>query len=147
MYTMSRYTDRVPDRRPYLAIVLVLSAIGTFLATLGSPWFGLAAVTLAAVGSKCAANLFWPPAQSTLDLKVTAAGLAVVNSLGNLGGFVSPTLFGYLEETTGSTNGGLYALSAASLLATAGVYFIRRAGGGRGEAEAAAPAPVRTASG
>ncbi|MEE4594904.1 hypothetical protein V2J94_23955 [Streptomyces sp. DSM 41524] len=108
--------------------------------------FGLAAVTLAAVGSKCAANLFWPLAQSTLDLKVTAAGLAVVNSLGNLGGFVSPTLFGYLEETTGSTNGGLYALSAASLLATA-VYFIRRAGSGRGGAEAAAPAPVRTASG
>ncbi|AEM84968.1 MFS transporter [Streptomyces violaceusniger] len=146
MYTMSRYTDRLPDRRPYLAIVLVLSAIGTFLATLGSPWFGLAAVTLAAVGSKCAANLFWPLAQSTLDLRVTAAGLAVVNSLGNLGGFVSPTLFGYLEETTGSTNGGLYALSAASLLATVGVYFLRR-GSGQGGAEAAAPVPARTVSG
>ncbi|GAA3371388.1 hypothetical protein GCM10017744_098920 [Streptomyces antimycoticus] len=84
-----------------------------------------------------------PLAQSTLDLRVTAAGLAVVNSLGNLGGFVSPTLFGYLEETTGSTNGGLYALSAASLLATVGVYFLRR-GSGRGGAEAAPrPRPDR----
>ncbi|MFJ8537091.1 MFS transporter [Streptomyces sp. NPDC093591] len=126
MYTMAHFTDRAPDRRPYLAIALVLSAAGTFLATLGSPWFGLAALTLAAVGGKCAATLFWPMAQSGLDLKIAAPGLALVNSLGNLGGFVSPTLFGYLQDTTGSTNGGLYTLSAASVLAVCGVAFIRR---------------------
>lgn len=129
MYTVSHFTDGTPDRRPYLAIALVLSAIGTFLATLGSPWFGLAAITLAAVGGKVAATLFWPMAQSGLDLKVAAPGLAVVNSIGNLGGFVSPTLFGYLKDTTGSTNGGLYTLSAASILAIAGVALIRRNGG------------------
>ncbi|WP_328425755.1 MFS transporter [Streptomyces sp. NBC_00443] len=128
MYTVSHFTDGTPDRRPYLAIALVLSALGTFLATLGSPWFGLAAITLAAVGGKCAATLFWPMAQSGLDLKIAAPGLAVVNSLGNLGGFVSPTLFGYLKDSTGSTNGGLYTLSAASLLAVLGVAFIRRNG-------------------
>ncbi|WP_435283455.1 MFS transporter [Streptomyces koelreuteriae] len=125
MYTMSHFTDRAPDRRPYLAIALVLSAIGTFLATLGSPWFGLIALTLAAVGGKCAATLFWPMAQSGLDLKIAAPGLALVNSIGNLGGFVSPTLFGYLKDTTGSTNGGLYTLSAASILAVLGVAFVR----------------------
>ncbi|MFJ4722182.1 MFS transporter [Streptomyces luteogriseus] len=125
MYTMSHFTDRAPDRRPYLAVALVLSAIGTFLATLGSPWFGLAALTLAAVGGKCAATLFWPMAQSGLDLKIAAPGLALVNSIGNLGGFVSPTLFGYLKDTTGSTNGGLYTLSAASVLAVLGVAFVR----------------------
>ncbi|PPS75738.1 MULTISPECIES: MFS transporter [Streptomyces] len=125
MYTTSHFTDRAPDRRPYLAIALVLSAIGTFLATLGSPWFGLAALTLAAVGGKCAATLFWPMAQSGLDLKIAAPGLALVNSIGNLGGFVSPTLFGYLKDTTGSTNGGLYTLSAASILAVLGVAFVR----------------------
>lgn len=127
MYTMAHFTDRAPDRRPYLAIALVLSAAGTYLATLGSPWFGLVALTLAAVGGKCAATLFWPMAQSGLDLKIAAPGLALVNSLGNLGGFVSPALFGYLQDTTGSTNGGLYTLSAASVLAVCGVAFIRRA--------------------
>ncbi|MFF4520076.1 MFS transporter [Streptomyces bluensis] len=129
MYTVSHFTDGAPDRRPYLAIALVLSAIGTFLATLGSPWFGLAAITLAAVGGKVAATLFWPMAQSGLDLKIAAPGLAVVNSIGNLGGFVSPTLFGYLKDTTGSTNGGLYTLSTASILAVIGVALIRRNGG------------------
>ncbi|MFJ5729081.1 hypothetical protein [Streptomyces paradoxus] len=64
-------------------------------------------------------------AQSGLDLKIAAPGLALVNSLGNLGGFVSPTLFGYLKDTTGSTNGGLYTLSAASVLAVVGVAFVR----------------------
>lgn len=129
IYTVSHFTDKAPDRRPYLAVALVLSAVGTFLATLGSPWFGLAALTLAAVGGKCAATLYWPMAQSGLDLKVAAPGLAVVNSIGNLGGFVAPFLFGYLKDTTGSTNGGLYTLSAASLLAVIGVFAIRNTRG------------------
>ena len=71
-------------------------------------------------------------AQSGLDLKIAAPGLAVINSLGNLGGFVAPTLFGYLKETTGSTNGGLYTLSAASLVAVIGVYLLRRPAAGTG---------------
>ncbi|KOG35014.1 MFS transporter [Streptomyces resistomycificus] len=147
MYTVSHFTDKAPDRRPYLAIALVLSAVGTFLATLGSPWFGLAALTLAAVGGKCAATLYWPMAQSGLDLKIAAPGLAVVNSIGNLGGFVSPTLFGYLKDTTGSTNGGLYTLSAASLLAVIGVVYVRNTRGGtdalpRTAPQAAAERPV-----
>ncbi|MGW2516093.1 MFS transporter [Streptomyces sp. NPDC001617] len=125
MYSMSHFTDRAPDRRPWLAVMLVASAVGTFLATLGNPWWGLAAITLAGVGSKCAATLFWPMAQSGLDLRIAAPGLALINSLGNLGGFVSPFLFGYLKDTTGSTTGGLYTLSAASLLAVAGAWFIR----------------------
>ncbi|MFE6620695.1 MFS transporter [Streptomyces sp. NPDC057740] len=147
MYTVSHFTDGTPDRRPYLAVALVLSAIGTFLATLGSPWFGLAAITLAAVGGKCAATLYWPMAQSGLDLKIAAPGLAVVNSIGNLGGFVSPTLFGYLKDTTGSTNGGLYTLSAASLLAVLGVVFIRVGGSTRAPAETPAPADEKVGTG
>jgi MFS family permease len=147
MYTVSHFTDKAPDRRPYLAIALILSAAGTFLATLGSPWFGLAALTLAAVGGKCAATLYWPLAQSGLDLKIAAPGLAVVNSIGNLGGFVSPTLFGYLKDTTGSTNGGLYTLSAASLLAVLGVVYVKNTRGtpdalSRTPREASAQRPV-----
>ncbi|WP_416977727.1 hypothetical protein [Streptomyces sp. T028] len=122
---MSHFTNRAPDRRPYLAITLVLSALRAYPATLGSPWFGLAAVTLAGVGSKYAATVLWPLAQSGLDLKIAAPGLALVNSIGNLGGFVSPFLCGYLKDTTGSTNGGLYILSAASLLAVVAARFLR----------------------
>jgi MFS family permease len=148
MYPMSHYTDRRPDRRPYLMVALVVSALGTYLATLGSPWFGLAAITLAGVGAKCGATLFWPMAQTGLDLRIAAPGLALINSLGNLGGFVSPTLFGYLKETTGSTTGGLYTLSTASLLAVLGVVFIHRSGGvdrsgGATNADSGRPGPAK----
>jgi nitrate/nitrite transporter NarK len=86
-------------------------------------------------------TLFWPMAQSGLDLRIAAPGLALVNSIGNLGGFVSPFLFGYLKDTTGSTNGGLYTLTAASLLAVVAARYIR----GARASEAPVVAPVRTA--
>ena len=103
----------------------MLGAAGTFLATVGPPWFALVAVCLAATGFKCAASAFWPMTQHTLDLKVAAAGIALINSIGNLGGFFGPTALGYFEEATGSTTGGLYGLSAISLVAAVTVVLVR----------------------
>ncbi|MCP2167361.1 MFS transporter [Goodfellowiella coeruleoviolacea] len=125
MYTLAWYTDRTGRRRPWVAVGLVAGALGTFLATLGSPWFALAALCLGAAGFKCAASAFWPMAQHSLDLKIAAAGIALINSLGNLGGFVGPTVVGYVEEQTGSTAGGLYALSIVSVLAAFTVLLVR----------------------
>lgn len=115
MYTVARFTDRRGKRRSGVAAGLMLGAIGTYLATLGPAWFGMVAMCLAAVGFKCAASAFWPLAQNNLDVTIAAAGIALVNSLGNLGGFFGPTALGYFKETTGSTAGGLYGLSVASL--------------------------------
>ncbi|MCA1187029.1 MULTISPECIES: MFS transporter [unclassified Saccharopolyspora] len=126
MYLMGRFTDRTGVRRPYVTVALVVAAVGTFLATLGSPWFGVGAMCVAAVGFKCSASIFWPIAQQGLDGKIVAPGIALVNSLGNLGGFVAPTAIGLLEETTGSTTYGLYGLSAASLLAAGLATLIGR---------------------
>ncbi|GAA4664171.1 MULTISPECIES: MFS transporter [Amycolatopsis] len=125
MYTLAWYTDRTGKRRPWVAVGLVLGAAGTFLATVGPPWFALVALCLGATGFKCAASAFWPLAQHSLDLKIAAAGIALINSLGNLGGFVGPTVVGAVEESTGSTAGGLYALSIVSVLAAGTVFLVR----------------------
>jgi MFS family permease len=125
MYTLAWHTDRTGKRRPWVAVGLVVGAIGTFLATIGSPWFGLAAMCVAATGFKCAAAAFWPMTQQNLDLKIAAAGIALINSLGNLGGFFGPATLGYFEQATGSTTGGLYGLSAASLIAAVTVVLVR----------------------
>ena len=125
MYTLAWHTDRTQVRRPWVAAGLVVGALGTFLATLGSPWFGLVAMCIGATGFKCAASAFWPMAQHTLDFKIAAAGIALVNSLGNLGGFVGPTVLGYFQDATGSTTGGLYGLSAASLVGAVTVVLVR----------------------
>lgn len=51
--------------------------------------------------------------------------IALINSVGNLGGFVAPTTFGLLEQHTGSIQGGLYGLAVTSVLAAIVVFFVR----------------------
>ncbi|TCL34858.1 MFS transporter [Azotobacter chroococcum] len=58
-------------------------------------------------------------------LLIAAGVIALINSVGNLGGFVAPTTFGLLEQHTGSIQGGLYALAATSVLAAIVVFFAR----------------------
>jgi nitrate/nitrite transporter NarK len=62
--------------------------------------------------------------------------IALINSIGNLGGFVAPTAFGILEETTGSIEGGLYGLAATSLVAAVVIFFARTAPGAKGKTPA-----------
>jgi nitrate/nitrite transporter NarK len=62
--------------------------------------------------------------QGELPASIVAPGIALVNSVGNLGGFFAPTVFGYLEMKTGSTTGGLYALTSVSLLT--GLWLLLR---------------------
>ena len=87
-------------------------------------WVSLMLV-IAAFGFKAASALFWPIPQGYLDARIAAAVIALINSVGNLGGFVAPTTFGLLEQTTGSIEGGLYGLAATSLVAAVVVFFAR----------------------
>ncbi|KAA5838447.1 MFS transporter [Saccharopolyspora hirsuta] len=127
MYLLGRRTDRTGVRRPWVPVMLLLAAGGTFASTFGSPVWGVVLIGLAAVGFKCAASQFWPIAQQALPLSVVAAGVALINSLGNLGGFVAPTAFGIVEETTGSTTLAMYGLAVASVLAAGLALFVRPA--------------------
>ncbi|WP_312120962.1 MFS transporter [Kosakonia cowanii] len=114
---VGRYSDRYRDKLSQgLGLAMLVAACGTFMATLGNPWFGFAAMIVACIGSKVSATLFWPMPQGELPASIVAPGIALINSIGNLGGFFAPTVFGYLELTTGSTTGGLYALTSVSVI-------------------------------
>ncbi|WP_461015692.1 MFS transporter [Streptomyces daliensis] len=128
VYLTGRASDRTGRRRPFLVGALLAGAVGTTLATLVSPWWGLAALCVAAMGFKTSSPVFWTIPQSYLDARVAAPAIALVNSLGNLGGFVSPTAFGILEDATGSTEGGLIGLSVVGVLCALSVRFLH--GGG-----------------
>lgn len=95
-----------------LVLAMLVATLGTFLATLGNPWFAFVAMCIACIGSKTSATFFWPLPQGSLPVSIVAPGIALINSIGNLGGFFAPAVFGYLEQKTGSTTGGLYALTA-----------------------------------
>jgi MFS family permease len=127
MYLSSRIGDRNPSlRRPLLILSLLTAAIGTYFAAITSPVLALLFLCIAAMGFKSASPLFWSIPQSTMHPMVLAPAIAIINSLGNLGGFVAPFGFGLIKEATGAVTWGLYALAAASLLAAASVLLIRK---------------------
>ncbi|MGW0160008.1 MFS transporter [Mycobacterium sp. NPDC003323] len=127
MYLSSRLGDHNPSlRRPLLVLALITAAVGTYFAAITSPLLALLFLCIAAMGFKSASPLFWSIPQSTLHPMVLAPAIAIINSLGNLGGFVAPFGFGVLKEATGEVTYGLYALAAASLIAAGSVLLIRR---------------------
>ena len=116
-------TDLKPAEVEQLAALI--AGVGMLLATVGGPLFAFIAICFAALGFKSAASLFWPIPQGYFDARVSAVAIALINSIGNLGGFVAPYTFGVLKQQTGSIQGGLYGLAVTSVLAAGLVFFAR----------------------
>lgn len=114
MYGFAALASKWKHQQAWVALMLVIAAFGMFMSTTGGPVFAFVAICFAAIGFKAASALFWPIPQGYLDARIAAAVIALINSVGNLGGFVAPTTFGLLEQTTGSIEGGLYGLAATS---------------------------------
>lgn len=125
MYGFAALAARFKHQQAWVAVTLVIASVGMFMSTNGGPVFAFVAICFAAIGFKAASALFWPIPQGYLDARIAAAVIALINSIGNLGGFVAPTTFGFLEQTTGSIQGGLYGLAATSLLAAIVIFFAR----------------------
>jgi nitrate/nitrite transporter NarK len=87
-----------------LALSVVLAKDGTL---------AIAALTLGLSGIMTTLPLFWSLPTAFLAGTGAAAGIALINSLGNLAGFVSPYAVGWLKDATGSTDAGVYMLSVA----------------------------------
>ena len=68
-------------------------------------------LTMAVVGVVTALPMFWALPTSFLGGTAAAAGIALVNCTGNLGGFFSPTIIGFLKTYTGTLNSGLFLVS------------------------------------
>jgi len=136
MYGFAALAGKWKFQQAWVALTLVIAAFGMFMSTTGGPIFAFVAICFAAIGFKAASALFWPIPQSYLDARIAAAVIALINSIGNLGGFVAPTAFGFLEQTTGSIEGGLYGLAATSLLAAVVIFFARMAPGAKGNTPA-----------
>jgi nitrate/nitrite transporter NarK len=125
MYGFAALASKWKFQQAWVAVTLVIAAFGMFISTTGGPIFAFVAICFAAIGFKAASALFWPIPQAYLDARIAAAVIALINSIGNLGGFVAPTAFGFLEQTTGSIEGGLYGLAITSLVAAVVIFFAR----------------------
>jgi nitrate/nitrite transporter NarK len=111
-----------------LTIACALSAVGFVLAVAFADrfWVSMAFITLAIVGINGARGLFWGIPPRFLSGVAAAGGLAFINSIGTMGGFVGPTVMGWLSDQTGSYAAGLIAMGGFLLLAAALSWSLQR---------------------
>lgn len=117
MLLAGRHSDRTGERRWHVAIAAALSAVGFALsAYFQNPYLAMAALTLAFAGLKSTVGPFWALGTAFLSGTAAAGGIALINSVGNLGGFVGPTLVGVIKDKTGGNEIALLILGGALLL-------------------------------
>ena len=119
MVLVSRHSDRTIERRyhsalPFLACALGLIGIGWFAST---PGLAFASLSVAVAGQLSGNFVFWTIPQALLTGTAVAGGIALINSLGSLSGWVGPWVVGWLEDVTGKTASGLYVVAGLEVLA------------------------------
>jgi MFS transporter, ACS family, tartrate transporter len=118
MVLFARHSDATGERRWHVAVAAFVATIGLVLTgATSSPVVEMAALTLAALGIYSTLATFWSLPTAFLSGTAAAAGIALINSFGNLGGFVGPYVVGYLSDTTGSYYAGLLLLAVLILVA------------------------------
>jgi ACS family tartrate transporter-like MFS transporter len=121
------HSDRTGERRWHVAIAATTSAVGFALsAYFQNPYLAMASLTLAFIGLKSTMGPFWALGTTFLSGTATAGGIALINSVGNLGGFVGPTLVGVITDRTGNIGTSLWFLGGSLMLMGLLVLTIRR---------------------
>jgi nitrate/nitrite transporter NarK len=115
MILVGRSSDRTGERRWHTASVAILGGVGLIFAGIfsDSAVMGIFALSIATAGILTSLPLFWTIPTAFLGGAAAAAGIAIINSLGNLAGFVSPFMVGYIKDATGSPTLGLYVIAAS----------------------------------
>ena len=114
------HIDRTGKKVGNLAIACFLGAVGPVASVLltGSLLVALAGLTVALIGVTSARAIFWNVPTRFLTGIAAAGGLAFINTIGVFGGFVGPSMMGWLKDLTGSFTTGLLAMAAIMVAAT-----------------------------
>ena len=104
----------------------IVGGIGLIISATWSANFTVSMIglTLGAMGALSTLPLFWSLPTAFLGGSAAAAGIALINSWGNLAGFASPYLMGFLKDTTQSTTIGMYVMASALFLGAALIFRI-----------------------
>jgi MFS family permease len=120
MILVGRSADRYRERRWHVSAPALVAAVGFCICAFSGNQLvpAMVGLSLAASGIISALPMFWALPTSFLGGTAAAAGIALINSTGNLAGFVSPSVMGWLKTQTHSLTSGLY-LVAGSLTLSA----------------------------
>jgi ACS family tartrate transporter-like MFS transporter len=125
----SRHSDRTNERVGHATFSMLLGSVGLLGSAIllqASPVWAMVAICVCAMGIFSAISPFWELPNAALAGAAAAAGIALINSLGNLGGFVAPYAVGALVDRTGDARAGLYLLSAVLLITAIATYLYGR---------------------
>jgi MFS transporter, ACS family, tartrate transporter len=118
MVWWGRRSDRLVERRFHTAFPLFVAAAGIAVSTaLDDPTLKMISLCVAGFGIFACLPVFWSLPTAFLSGAAAAAGIAVINSVGNLAGFAGPFAMGWIKDQTGSYAGGLLLLAGLGIIA------------------------------
>jgi D-galactonate transporter len=117
MVLMARSADRRRERRWHIAIPALVGTIGFIISVKFSANVPIAmlGMSIATMGIMTVLPIFWSIPTAYLGGAGAAAGIALINSFGNLSGFAGPSLMGWIKSATGSLDSGVYMLAGCLL--------------------------------
>lgn len=117
MVAVGRSSDRRRERTWHLALPLGAGALGLLVAAYAGSVVGMIAICVATAGIYAALGPFWTLPPAFLQGAAAAAGIAWINSIGNLGGFLGPYTLGQLADGSGGVGAGLAVLAGVAAVA------------------------------
>ena len=127
MVLVGRHSDRTGERKVHVAVCALTAAVGLLLAVAsqGHLWLLVVSFTLSQMAQRALVGVFWAMPPMFLGGTAAAAGIALINAIGNLGGFAGPAIMGTLRDATGGYAGGLLVLAGALVIETCLVLSLR----------------------
>ncbi len=117
LWIVPRLSDRSGKRHRYIIVNSLLAGAGLAMsAALPGTILPLSGLCLAAFGLYAGQSIFWTLPSTRLTGAAAAAGIAIINSVGNLGGYLGPFVLGFIKDETGDIRGGLYFLATSLVL-------------------------------
>lgn len=126
MVVVGYSSDKRGERRWHSVVPAVVGTVALALAASTNHLAAsLVCMTIATAGMWVAYTVFWAIPSDYLKGEVAAGGIALINTIGLLGGFVSPTLIGWARTATGSMAAGLYVMVGLLFLGAVLLFLIR----------------------
>ncbi len=118
MVLVANHSDKVMERRLHAGIPLIVAAVAALGLTMTeNVVLSIILLSVATMGIYTFLATFWTLPTAILGEAAAAVGIALINSVGNLGGFVGPFVIGFLADRTHTMSAGMYALAAILLIA------------------------------
>jgi D-galactonate transporter len=130
MVLVGRHSDATGERRWHIAIAATLGGVTFAVSAIPglSGGLSLTALTLATAGVLAATSTFWSLPSDFLSGAAAAAGIAVINSVGNLSGYLSPFMAGWIRDTTHSMEFALLMFSGSCIVGALVVAMLKLRG-------------------